>query len=394
MRPRGGRGSVRASYPRSSAFICGLTVLLALGAFAFTVAAPARLPAVAVPAAPLPPGTFILPPATGAATRPATAPTTVPAVIPKADLVEMYRRELGPLFNPADADRIYAVHLLIERYFEVSTGAERKALVEQIRASNLDPNVLGRITRLRMYWPALEGGAVYYVNEQVGPHPVRYFVGVPKDYDRTKPWPLVIKLPTAAAFLTDPPPDGDRVAQIYTNWIKEELARHPDAVVLMPLLNLGELYGPSYAGMNTVFQPMLHVAGRANIDPARVYLLGHSMSAHAVWNLALHYTTYFAAINPLAGGAAADWQRLRVVNLRNVLPVVWHDAEDQVVRVESSRALVRALRRRRWTSSTRRPRASATPPATPSPSGSTRRCAAARAPSTPCPSRSSPTAPT
>ena len=59
---------------------------------------------------------------------------------------------------------------------------------------------------------------------------------------------------------------------------------------------------------------------------------------------ALHYPTYFAAFSPLAGGAGADWQRLRLVNLRNVLPVVWHDADDQFVKVESSRSIVKAMR--------------------------------------------------
>src|SRR5688572_28805623 len=124
----------------------------------------------------------------------------------------------------------------------------------------------------------------------------------------------------------------------------EELTAHPDALVLMPLLNLDELYGPSVPGMNTVMQPVLHAANRANVDPARVYLIGHSMSGHATWNLALHYPTYFAAINPLAGDASGDWQRLRLPNLSNLLPVVWHDATDQVIRVGHSRNLVQALR--------------------------------------------------
>ena len=61
----------------------------------------------------------------------------------------------------------------------------------------------------------------------------------------------------------------------------------PDAIVLLPMLDLKELWGPTYAGMNRVIQPMLHAAGRANVDPARVYVVGHSMSAHAAWNLAL-----------------------------------------------------------------------------------------------------------
>src|SRR5207245_450215 len=106
-------------------------------------------------------------------------------------------------------------------------------------------------------------------------HQVHYFLGVPKDYERTKPWPLVIKLPTADAFVNEPKANADQVTQIYTAWMKDELTKHPDALLIMPLLNLDELWGPSYAGMNNVIQPMLHAAGRANIDPARVYLLGH-----------------------------------------------------------------------------------------------------------------------
>ena len=168
---------------------------------------------------------------------------------------------------------------------------------------------------------------------------------MPRGYRRAVSWPLVIKLPTANAFLTDPPPTADDVARLYDAWVNDELAAHPDALVLMPLLNLGYLYGPGYEGMNAVIQPMLHAASKANIDPARVYLMGHSMAAHAVWNLALHYTTYFAAVCPLAGAASEDWQRLRLMNLRNVLPVVWHDADDQVIPVRESRGIVEAMRK-------------------------------------------------
>src|SRR5947209_10128892 len=73
-------------------------------------------------------------------------------------------------------------------------------------------------------------------------------------------------------------------------------------------------------------------------------MIGHSMAGHAVWNLALNYPTYFAAINPLAGGAGQPWQQLRLINLRNTLPVVWHDADDKVLPVGFSRTLVKMLR--------------------------------------------------
>lgn len=255
----------------------------------------------------------------------------------------MYTRELGATYKSADVDRVYDAHVLLESFFAEPTAKMRTAIIQKIRETKLEPNLIGRLARLRMHWPASEPG-VYYTNERHGPFDVRYFLGIPKGYDRTRPWPLVIKLPTATAFLTDPMPGPERVTQIYGEWIKEELGKHPDAIVLMPLLNLDELYGPSVPGMNTVIQPLLHAAGRANVDPTRVYLVGHSMSGHATWNLGLHYPTYLAAINPLAGAATNDWQRLRLMNLSNVLPVVWHDTDDAVIKVGFSRSIVAALR--------------------------------------------------
>lgn len=312
------------SPPRAKA--CAALVLAAFAGG--LVAAPKPKLSVAVPPPVEPPPT----------TRPSWPP------IPKETLVAMYRAELGDRFRPEQVDRLHQVHELIERYFEAGTMADRRRVATQLHDAEIDPVIVGRLCRVRMYWPALDAGGVYYVNEKVGVHPTRYFFGLPAAYDRTKPWPLVIKLPTAHAFLSEPPPTAEQVAEVYARWVKEEQAAHPDAVVVMPLLNLGELWGPSYAGTSSVMQPLQHVAGRANVDPARVYLLGHGMSGHAAWNLALHYTTYFAAFNPLAGGASASWQRMRVVNLRNVLPVVWHDADDDVMKVDSSRGVVKALR--------------------------------------------------
>jgi hypothetical protein len=263
--------------------------------------------------------------------------------IPAKTLDTMYRRELGLLYTPQIAGKLYDAHLLIEKYFATAKAAEREILVKDLEATALDPNIIGRLVRLRLYWPQLESGA-YYINERVGPHNVTYFLGIPKNYDRTRPWPLVIKLPGAHPFVTDPRPTADEVARIYTDWIKEELAKHPDAVIVMPMLNLDELWGPSYVGMNSVIQPLYHVAGRVNIDPARVYLMGHGMSGHATWNLSIHYPTYFAAINPMSGGTGGPWQKLRVVNLRNIYSVVWHDAEDQILKVDLSREMVKLLR--------------------------------------------------
>jgi hypothetical protein len=278
--------------------------------------------------------------------EPASRPTSIPTsqLIPPAELDPLYRRELGARYRAADADKLPRAHELIEKYFAATTARAREDAVAELSQTKLDADVLGALTRLHMDWPALAGG-VYYINERVGPHDVHYFLGIPKSYTRDISWPLVIKLPTPEAFVTDPKPTADDVTRFYTTWINEELTRHPDAIVLMPLLNLDELWGPSYAGMNAVIQPMLHAMARANIDPARVYMIGHSFSAVAAWNLALNYPTYFTGFIAFSGGAGNDWQRMRLTNLHNVLPVVWHDADDTVIKVEQSRQLVNVLRR-------------------------------------------------
>jgi hypothetical protein len=271
----------------------------------------------------------------------ADAPPTLSPISP-IEIARMDARELGPLYRPEDAEKYQAAHELIEKFF--AEPEFRRQTTAALEASGIEPNILGRLVRLRLKWAALPAG-VYYVNERVGTTDAVYFLGIPKGYDRAIPWPLVIKLPTAAAFLTTPLPTADQVTQIYTNWMIDELAHHPDAIVLMPLLNLTDLYGPTTDGMNRVTVPLQHAMGIANIDPARVYLVGHAMSSFAVWNLALHEPTYFAAFDAFAGPVTGDWQRLRLMDLRDVLPVVWQDTDDDVVRINSARSIVDALRR-------------------------------------------------
>jgi hypothetical protein len=272
------------------------------------------------------------------------AGSAIAQTMPPDAAAPLYAAELGKSYVPADLPRLYAAHWLIEQYFASPTAADRAAVELKLAGTKLDTALLARLCRLRLGWQQLAPG-VYYVNEQAGVYPVKYFLGVPKGYRRETAWPLVVKLPEADSFMANPPFDENQVAHMYIGWLNEELAAHPDALIAMPLLNLSELYGPSYAGMNSVFQPILNVAAKANVDPARVYLVGHAMAAHAAWNLALHYPTYLAAFCAMGGGANADWQRVRLMNLRNVLPVVWADTTDTAVPSSESGEIVSALRR-------------------------------------------------
>ncbi len=273
-----------------------------------------------------------------------TVPATQPAAMSDADLFAICRSELGSKLEMPEPGRLLSAHALLEQFFAAKTQKERIALTKALESTQIDANVLGRLCRIRGGWKSLEPG-VYYINDTFGSFEVKYFLGVPKGYSRSTASPLVITLPTADEFLTSPPPDNLGVAKIYTNWMRAELDRHRDALVLMPLLNLDELYGPGKIGMNSVMQAMHHAADQANIDPKRIYLVGQSLGGHATWNLALHYPTYFAAIAPLAGSATADWQRLRLMNLSNLLPVIWQDSGDEINPPEPTRQMVAALRK-------------------------------------------------
>lgn len=273
-----------------------------------------------------------------------TAPTSQPSRgLSDAQLLTVIQRELDKSYEPRQIPQYLAAHSAIESYFATASMKDRSEIAKGLQSTGLHANTIGRLLRIRRGWQDLTPGA-YFLNDTFGPFEVKYFLGVPRTYNRLAPSPVVIVLPTADAFLTNPPPDNQGVTDIYKRWVSEELERHFDALIVIPLLNLDELYGPSRPGMNSVMQSLHHAADQVNIDPQRVYLMGHSLGGHATWNLALHFPTYFAAIAPLGAAAGADWQRLRLMNLRNVLPVVWHDTDDEIIPIESTRSLVRAIR--------------------------------------------------
>jgi hypothetical protein len=275
----------------------------------------------------------------------AAAPTTLPAdvsTIPRDELAKLDATELAGDFPPQDSSKLASVHGLIEDYFANGTFAGRKRIAGQIEKLGLDPAVVGRLTRLRTHWPVLSGGTVYNVDHQRGTIRIRYFFGVPPGYNRDRSWPLVVHLPSEAELAKVR--TEEEAAAFYKREIEQELARHSDAVVLMPRLEPLVLFGPGYDGMNDALLPIFDIPEHVNVDPAQVYLVGAGDAAYAIWNLALLQPTYFAAVNPLAGGADAIWQRVRLMNLCNVMPVIWQDAQDPLVKPAATLSLVNALR--------------------------------------------------
>jgi hypothetical protein len=112
----------------------------------------------------------------------------------------------------------------------------------------------------------------------------------------------------------------------------------------MPLLNVREQWGPTYAGLNNVMQPLLHAFGHLNVDPARVYIYGYGSAAHGAWFAALHYPTCYAGIGVFSTATSAKWVSLRLPNLHNIFTAIWHDPTDMDIPVAASQELFKELK--------------------------------------------------
>ncbi len=82
-----------------------------------------------------------------------------------------------------------------------------------------------------------------------------------------------------------------------------------------------------------------YVIERHRIDPARVYLTGHSSGGIGVWNLAEAYPNKWAAVAPVASFISPDIERVR-----HIPAWIFHGASDRSAPVQRERQLVRQLK--------------------------------------------------
>ncbi|MEP6729665.1 MAG: PHB depolymerase family esterase, partial [bacterium] len=77
-----------------------------------------------------------------------------------------------------------------------------------------------------------------------------------------------------------------------------------------------------------------------NVDPNRIYLMGHSMGAIGTWRIAAKYPDSWAAVAPFSGyGAPAT-----VEKMRSIPEFVVHGDADPTVNVAGSRTMVAAMK--------------------------------------------------
>lgn len=96
---------------------------------------------------------------------------------------------------------------------------------------------------------------------------------------------------------------------------------------------------------SVLFALLDEVMARYPVDPARIYLTGLSMGGHGTWILALQRPECFAALAPVCS-PFPDLPEFdeRLLRLKNKPIWVFHGAKDDVIPVQHSGAMVRALR--------------------------------------------------
>jgi predicted peptidase len=160
---------------------------------------------------------------------------------------------------------------------------------------------------------------------------IRYFVYLPEGYRSAAPsWPLLLFLHGA----------GERggnldLVKIHGPPKLAEEGRNLPLVLVAPQCPRGHYWSVAVLGAL-----LDQVCDRYRVDLDRVYLTGLSMGGSGTWLLASSEPHRFAALAPICGRGDPR----TVCRLRNVPVWAFHGAKDDVVPLEASEIMVRALR--------------------------------------------------
>jgi len=205
-----------------------------------------------------------------------------------------------------------------------------------------------------------KGGHVRAYGSAIDDSPQYYALYVPKSYERGRPNALVVSLhgydPANLEYTARSRLVGAKMRQ---------LAERYGCIALEPFGRGNTFYRS--LGEDDVFRAIEEVARDYDVDRDRVYLMGYSMGGSGTWNLGVACADQFAALAPVFGRTDAALllrpeERAALTrketfllehlspsafaeNLLNTPVFVNHGERDELVDVEQSRTMVRALER-------------------------------------------------
>ncbi|HXG64039.1 MAG TPA: prolyl oligopeptidase family serine peptidase [Blastocatellia bacterium] len=225
---------------------------------------------------------------------------------------------------------------------------QRLAPLNKMRGED-EINPIEELDRIEAYLTALSKGENPFLKERgeverayraADGKLVPYRMYVPKSYDDSTARPLVLLLHGALgderyyfSGLFDP------------EVIKGEAERR--GVILAGVNGRGRLSGYQGPGLEDSFEVINAVTRDYKIDPARIYVTGHSMGGLGTWLMAAHRPEMFAAIAPVSSGApgTADAFAPLLEKIKDIPVLVVHGGKDGIVTPARSRDAVAAAKK-------------------------------------------------
>jgi predicted peptidase len=166
---------------------------------------------------------------------------------------------------------------------------------------------------------------------------IPYVVFVPRDYDGSKAYPVILFLHGAGETKGRGPKQPVEVG------IGPAIKRQEKEfgfITVIPQSQKGGWGANTPEGKRAV-AILDEVTRSYKTDPARVYLTGLSMGGFGTWSLAAAHPDKWAAIAPVCGGGKAE----DAAKIKDIPTWVFHGDKDTAVKVEMSRVMVDALKK-------------------------------------------------
>ena len=160
---------------------------------------------------------------------------------------------------------------------------------------------------------------------------MKYIVRYPNDFAENKKYPVIIFLHGAGSR-------GYNIKALEENpYFRETAVHNIPAVTFAP-----QCFANSWFDVFGLLQEFIQtVIKHPYVDRRRVSLIGASMGAYAVWQMAMSHPELFAAIVPICGGGMY-WNAARLKEM----PIwAFHGSEDPTVYPEESIKMVERVNR-------------------------------------------------
>ena len=187
----------------------------------------------------------------------------------------------------------------------------------------------------------------------------RYVVYVPREFTRTRSWPVIVQLHGGGSY-------GNDGLKHTEGGLARAIRNNPErcpVIVVFPQAHADGTPGWQLEGGQAALAALDRTIKEFNGDPKRVILTGYSAGGNGTWSIASRYPERFAALVPICSFVAAfkgttsgiDYPSLAPADSGDVftfvakrvsgIPIwIFHGDADTTVNVEASRKMTAALK--------------------------------------------------